>query len=192
MLFVANWKMNKSFSSAIDFSKTHYAALKELGADHSIVICPSFPALYPLADLFANSTIEIGAQDCSAHETGSYTGQVSAISLQEVGCRYCIIGHSEQRAEFNESNEIIAQKAEQLLRVGLEPIICIGENKDAYHAQKAETVLAEQLKPVLMILAKFDKPFVLAYEPIWAIGTGVAANPSYLSKIFAWLQKTQS
>lgn len=188
-LFVANWKMNKPFSEALSFSQEYKSGLNELSTDRKeVVVCPSFPALFPLAQLFADTMVSIGAQNCSAHEKGSYTGQVSAHSLKEVGCEYCIIGHSEQRNYCGQTNEEIAQKTAQLVRHEIQPIICIGESEQEYKDKKAFDILTTQLKPIIPQLK--DKPCVIAYEPVWSIGTGIVPEASYLAEVVAWV-KTQ-
>ncbi len=124
-LYVANWKMAKEFNKALEFVKDNKDELTELAQTNNLVICPSYVSLYPIIQELQNTNISIGAQDCSAFATGAYTGQVSAASLKEVGCSYCIIGHSEGRQYNHETNEEITQKLELLLKNNLQPIICI-------------------------------------------------------------------
>ena len=193
-LFVANWKMGKTFNQALDFCRAHKNALKKLSMQPQveIVICPSFPALFAVGELVRDSMIALGAQTCSAHETGPYTGQVSAQSLKQVGCTYCIIGHSEQRTYAHLSNQAVADQAALLLNHTIEPIICIGETKEAYDQKQTYTMLEEQLKPIIAMSRSFDRPITVAYEPIWAIGTGILPPFDYLDVLFTWLaQKVQ-
>jgi triosephosphate isomerase len=191
-LFVANWKMNKPFALALDFCTNHKENLKTLSTKpHTeIVICPSFEALFSIAEIFADTMISVGAQTCSTHERGAYTGQVNAQSIKEVGCDYCIIGHSEQRQFMCVSNEDVAHQATWLLEADIEPIICIGETKKEFDDGTSIAVLEQQLIPILSEISSHHQPFTIAYEPVWAIGTGIIPEKSYLASIFTWLAAT--
>ncbi len=187
MLFVANWKMNKPFSQAVQFCKNNLAELQQLSTSkNKIVICPSFESINAIAQICTN-TIAIGAQDCSEYGTGPYTGQVSARSLAESGCSYCIVGHSERRTLCGETNEKIARKVNQLFEQSLVPIICIGETKQEHDKEQTIAVLQAQLAPLVPIIQASDKPFIIAYEPIWSIGTGIIPEPAKLKNIYSWL-----
>jgi len=194
-LIVANWKMQLSFNETLEFVTTHHGNLIELGKKASgvrIVLCPSFPTIYPLRQLFKNSAISLGAQDCSSFRSGAYTGQICAKSLVQIGCHYCIIGHSERRHHNHETNEEVTDKTIRLLEQDLQPIICVGESKEEYQAKKTFTVLKHQLTPILNKIANFELselPIYIAYEPIWSIGTGLVPSNAYLTSIFDWLHK---
>jgi triosephosphate isomerase len=190
-VFIANWKMNKPFALALDFCTQHKTELKKLSSrPHTeIVLCPSFDVLFSVAEILSDTLVNLGAQTCSPHERGAYTGQVSASSLKEVGCDYCIIGHSEQRQYANVSNEDVAEQAIRLLEADIEPIICIGETKKIFEQDQAIRFLEEQLNPVLAEVTSFEKPITIAYEPIWSIGTGIMPDRDYLIKIFTWLSR---
>jgi triosephosphate isomerase len=193
-MFVANWKMQKSFNKSLAFAHTHMQELKTLTQEkhHQIVICPSFPALFNFAQFFSQTNIHVGAQTVSRHSKGAYTGQVSAQTLAEVGCAYCIIGHSETRKYQHETNIDIEHKCKELLKHNVTPIICIGESKETFEKKETYAVLEDQLKLILKAIADYNhnvKHFVIAYEPIWAIGTGIIPKVDYLSDIFAWLHK---
>jgi triosephosphate isomerase (TIM) len=194
-LFIANWKMRMHFTETLNYCHENKQQLINLCNKNSLVLCPSFIALAPVAQLFHSTPVKIGAQNCSAFQKGSYTGQISAQSLQEVGCSYCIVGHSEQRTVCNETNEAVAEKVVRLLEQNITPIICIGENKlDALNT-RTQIVLQEQLNPILTsILAHHiqKQHLIFAYEPIWAIGTGVLPDQEYLINIFDWLHTTIS
>ena len=185
-LFVANWKMNKSFAQELEFCTTHLEGLRQLSSEQhtELVICPSFPALFSVAELLQDTMVGIGAQQCSPHQKGAYTGQVSAQSLKETGCRYCIVGHSEQRAR-GISNEEVADQAARLFEQDMLPIICIGETIDEYEKKLVFDVLQKQLKPIMPILQQ--QPYAIAYEPVWAIGTGLVPDQEYLKLIYIWL-----
>lgn len=178
--FVANLKMQLPFHSAIDFVKTNITALDTLShlPEKEIILCPSFTELYPITLLTSDTRIQIGAQNVSAFAQGAYTGQISAISLAEIGCTYCIIGHSEARTYLHETNEDIAQKAAQLFAQGITPIICVDE-----------TIFESQCIELFELLIQTDpeQEYIIAYEPINAIGTGNVPSIEHLSKVFAKL-----
>ena len=185
-LFVANWKMNKSFAQELEFCTTHLDGLRQLSSEPGteLVICPSFPSLFSLAELLQDTMVGVGAQQCSPHQKGAYTGQVSAQSLQEAGCLYCIVGHSEQRARGTTDQEV-ADQATRLFEQKILPIICIGETEDEYKNKKVFAVLEKQLEPVLSILQ--EQSFAIAYEPVWAIGTRLVPDREYLKSVYSWL-----
>ncbi len=185
-LFIANWKMQKSVTQSVEFCSAHFESLKVLSADTAIdlVICPSFPALLILNEMLADTMVHIGAQHCSPHESGAYTGQVSAESLKEAGCTYSIVGHSEQRMYNGVTDQDVANAANHLCQNKIEPIICIGETKQEFENNTAFSVLEKQLDPVLSILKNTNQPITIAYEPVWAIGTGTVPENDYLTTVF--------
>lgn len=192
-IFIANWKMNKSFNESLLFVKAHMQELIKLAEHGTIILCPSFVALYPMIE-FAKSykhSLFFGAQNCSQFDQGSYTGEVDAISLYELGVTYCIVGHSERRLLFNESNSIITEKIKQLLNTGIKPIICIGETGQEYQAKQTISVIGSQLQPILEVLttSKNLPAITLAYEPIWSIGTGVIPDNNHLAMVYEEIQK---
>ncbi len=191
-LFAANWKMNMPFDRAIQFFTNNNAQLKTLSENNKkqLVFCPSFVALAPIVPLGEKTNIKIGAQNCCEHEKGSYTGEIDALSLQQIGCSYCIVGHSERRIYGGETDEQVAQKVKQLLKHNIQPILCIGENQHDYQAKKTISVLESQLKPVLNIIsnhANNNNIINIAYEPIWSIGTGIIPETNYLTDVFNWI-----
>lgn len=185
-LYVANWKMNLSVSASINFCSNNYSELIQLAHNADIVICPSFITLAPIAQLLKNSPIALGAQNCSVYESGSYTGEVSANMLAEIDTTYCMVGHSERRMLFEETTEKIIKKTELLYAHGIQPIICIGETKEHSETHQTLTALTQQLAPVLAALTH-NAHIVVAYEPVWAIGTGIIPEYAYLRDIFTWL-----
>lgn len=190
-LVVANWKMQLTCNTAVQMCLENHHGLATLAQKKNIrlVLCPSAEALYPIAHALKGTTVHVGAQTCSKYKQGAHTGQIAATSLAEIGCSYCIIGHSEERIATGETNLDIALKAERLLERGIHPIICIGETQQEYHQGLTIHALHEQLEPILQLLARYPSPgpITLAYEPIWAIGTGKVPPHSYLVKIFTWL-----
>ncbi len=190
-LYIANWKMNLSFAQEIAFAKQYQAELLQLcKPETNIVLCPSFCSLVPIQELFKNTPIALGAQDCSAYKSGAHTGQVSAQSLAELGCTYCIVGHSERRTQFHETNEQIAQKVLLLINEHITPIICIGETNKEHRAGQTLAILEAQLAPIMQALAHHETlpPLTIAYEPVWAIGTGITPTPETLRTTFTWLR----
>ena len=179
-LLAGNWKMYKTIAEA----KELVQALRE-GAevnyvqDREVLICPPFTALSTLAPLLANSTIALGAQNMSYADEGAFTGEVSPPMLKDVGCRYVILGHSERRQIFGVNDDVINRKVHAALTHDLIPILCIGETKPQRDAGDAENVTLGQLRAGLIGLASEQvQQVVIAYEPVWAIGTGETATPA--------------
>lgn len=191
--YVANWKMNMKTESALPFidqAKEWLQKHPQLGK--RIIICPSYPLLLALKIELADAALYIGAQNCSEHSSGAYTGQVSAHDIVGVGADFCLIGHSECRTLLNESNEAIGIKATRLFEQRLNPIFCIGESAQEYHAGQTKTTIVKQLEPLIhAVLKTTERPSALmvAYEPIWAIGTGKIPDIQELQQLFAWLKE---
>jgi len=189
-LYVANWKMGFSFNKAIDFCENNYDGLIRLSklGNKKIVLCPSFIEMGFLAEGFGDSLVKIGAQDCSNNKIGAYTGQVPSKSLADIGCAYCIVGHSERRSLFAESSDDIAQKVLRLQECKITPILCVGEQEFDNKEKNVESVLKEQLLPVFESLKDLDNldkfRLYIAYEPIWAISTSKVPENEYIKKIF--------
>jgi triosephosphate isomerase len=187
--FIANWKMGMPLASAQEWCKRHVGGLTALQkGDNNLVLCPNFVALQSVIELCKPAAINIGAQNCSQHAQGAYTGEVDAQSLKDVGVRYCIVGHSERRALFGETDEAVVNKIVALEANGIKPIICIGEDSKQYHAGHTKAVLEGQLRLVFPVLATLPRALI-AYEPIWAIGTGDTPDINYLDDIFLWLRE---
>lgn len=192
--FVANWKMYLSFDESIKYSTTNLETLTQLSEQQSIkiILSPSDPVLYPLIQIFKDTQIDFCAQNCSMHSKGAFTGQTSTQTLRELGCKYCIIGHSEIRQYNKETDDTIARKFDLLVDQKISPIICIGENESEKTANQTLAVLEKQIQQILD-LAKIEKnklnglPIFIAYEPVWSIGTGMVAGNDYLETVFAWL-----
>jgi triosephosphate isomerase (TIM) len=199
LFYIANWKMHWTFDETIKFATRHYDALVQLADNQSrnIILCPSYPTLYPLVEMFKSTGVSLGAQDCSDHTIGAFTGQISAPHLKSVGCSYCIVGHSERRRYNHEASSVIAQKCLQLITANIVPILCIGETEEQQRAGKTLAVLEEQLGTVTKVLHEqgnrvSNQPFFVAYEPAWAIGTNTIPTQEHLETVYAWLtQATQ-
>ena len=244
-LFVANWKMNMHVTKAMQFCNENFDELNALAIQNTeIVLCPSFPALSLITEKLKSAKVHVGAQNCSQHEKGAYTGEVSAQSLAEIGCTFCIVGHSERRQYFAETNEMVAQKMAQLLKHNIQPILCVGETRQEFEKKQVFDVLTKQLEISIRTLRQaqgergekqlqgecvkenlndlnkqknleldfqkqeyksvrpacppkllrrrafvegYERKDIIAYEPIWSIGTGIIPEQNYLADIFNWL-----
>jgi len=185
-LVVGNWKMNGSRPANAELLAGILAARPFAAAD--VAVCVPFPYLAETAATLAASNIRWGAQDCSAHEHGAYTGEVSAAMLFECGCRYVIVGHSERRAYHAESDQLVADKAKAALARGVTPIVCVGETLAQREAGETEAVVKRQLSAAIHTLAHCAGEMVVAYEPVWAIGTGRTATPEQAQAVHALLR----
>jgi triosephosphate isomerase len=185
-LVVGNWKMNGSVAAKAELLDALKAA--PLGGAE-VSVCVPAPYLRDVASSLQGSAIAWGGQDCSAHDAGAFTGEVSAAMLAELGCRHVIVGHSERRAMHCESDELVAEKAEAALARGLVPIVCVGETLVERDAGSTEAVVARQLAAVSALLGERTTQVVLAYEPVWAIGTGKTATPAGAQAVHAFLRR---
>ncbi len=184
-LVVGNWKMHGSHPANAELLSGILGA-RPFGAD--VAVCVPFPYLSETAVALAASDIRWGAQDCSAHEQGAYTGEVSAAMLAEFGCRYAIVGHSERRALHGESDQLVSDKARAALARGVTPIVCVGETREQREAGATAAVVKRQLSAVIHTLAHCASEMVVAYEPVWAIGTGLSATPQQAQEVHALLR----
>ena len=173
-LVVGNWKMHGSRAANAELL-TALLASRPFVSD--VAVCAPFVFMGDVAAALAGSDIRWGAQDVSAHDQGAFTGEVSAAMLAECGCRYAIVGHSERRALHGENDELVAAKAQAALARGVTPIVCVGETLSERDAGQTETVVKRQLSVVIHQLAHCAAEIVVAYEPVWAIGTGRTAAP---------------
>jgi triosephosphate isomerase len=174
-ILAGNWKMNKTIAEAIDFVREIRRGLNETkGADR--ILCPPFTALHPIKELLTATEIGLGAQNMHWEGKGAFTGEISPVMLKEL-CQYVILGHSERRAYFGETDEGVNRKLKAALAHGLAPIVCVGETESQYDAGQTEQVVGGQVRGCLAGLgAEQVAGLVLAYEPVWAIGTGKAAT----------------
>jgi len=186
-LVVGNWKLHGDWHS----NAKRLAALHQHGASVpgvTLAVCVPMPYLQQAQQALQNGAVAWGAQDVSAHTTGAYTGEVSATMLKEFGARFALVGHSERRQYHGESNEAVAAKARAALAEGVVPIVCVGESLQQRQAQQTEAVVLAQLEPVLQALQQDAGRMVLAYEPIWAIGTGQTATAEQAQAVHAVLR----
>jgi triosephosphate isomerase len=184
-LVVGNWKMHGSHKANAELVAGIVAGRPYLG---DVAVCVPFPYLAETAVALASTDIRWGAQDCSSHEQGAYTGEVSAAMLQEFGCRFAIVGHSERRQYHGEGDQLVADKAKAALAHGVTPIVCVGETLAQHEAGQTEAVVKRQLSAVIHALAHCAGEMVVAYEPVWAIGTGKTATPEQAQAVHALLR----
>lgn len=186
ILVAGNWKMNKTPSETVLFLEQLQQAMPPLTHSVEALICPPTIALDSAVQATENSTVSIGAQTMDYNESGAYTGEISARMLTDCGVNHVIIGHSERREYYNETDTTVAHKAKTALKHGLTPIICVGETQTQRDAQQTDMVVANQVKQGLARLSA-DRPnitdVVLAYEPIWAIGTGKTCDATEANRV---------
>lgn len=184
-LVAGNWKMQGSRAANAELLGGILQA-GPFGAD--VAVCVPAPYLGEVGITLAGSAIGWGAQDCSAHEQGAYTGEVSVSMLSEFGCRYVIVGHSERRAYHGETDQQVADKAKRALSKGITPIVCVGETLGQREAGQTDEVVKRQLSAVIHALGPCIGEIVVAYEPVWAIGTGKTASPEQAQEVHAMLR----
>jgi triosephosphate isomerase len=188
LIIAGNWKMNKTVAEALDLVrglKLELANVKEV----DIVVCPPFTALSEVSKAILDSNIRLGAQNMSEHNVGAYTGEIAAVMLKEFSTRYVILGHSERRQYQKESDELIAKKALATHAASLKPIICVGETLAEREGGQTEKVLEMQVRGSLAGLTKEQMvETVLAYEPVWAIGTGKTATTAQAQDTHAFIR----
>ncbi len=175
-LIAANWKMHKTVSETEEYIRA-FLRLVEHPESREILICPPFTSLYVAGKLLEGSGVKLGAQNCHYEEKGAFTGEVSIPMLKEVGCEYVIVGHSERRHLFCEDDELINRKLVACLEEGIRPILCVGEKLEDREAGMTFKVIETQIKLALSGIEKYTDSLDIAYEPVWAIGTGVPATP---------------
>jgi triosephosphate isomerase (TIM) len=183
----ANWKMNKTVAEAAEFVD---ALLPRIAATQSdVVVCPPFTALTAVVERRYGTAVRVAAQNMHEQDSGAFTGEVSAPMLVELDVEAVVLGHSERRQYFNETDEALARKVPAALAAGLEPILCVGESEQARVDGETEAVLERQLQADLAAVEPIDLPrLVVAYEPIWAIGTGRTATPEQAQEACAFIR----
>lgn len=187
-LVIGNWKMNGSLESNGVLLDAMVSGLNAQSGDATVAVCAPFPYLAQIAEHLRATSVSWGAQDVSAHDKGAYTGEVSASMLLDFGCRWAIVGHSERRAMHGESVQLIADKAEAAAKAGLTPVFCVGESLAEREAGQVHEVIAAQLAPLLAKGDALVARTVIAYEPVWAIGTGKTASPEQAQEVHAFIR----
>ncbi|NCC51445.1 MAG: triose-phosphate isomerase [Spartobacteria bacterium] len=187
-IVAGNWKMNKTIAEATDLVAGIKRELSE-PVDVDVVLCPPYTTLKSVGEEIKGSQIDLGAQNMHWAESGAYTGEVSASMLREVFCHYVILGHSERRQYFAETDESVNKKAKAALAAGLLPIVCVGETLEQREAGDTEKVVEAQVRGSLADLgADGMLKTVVAYEPVWAIGTGLTASPEQAQEVHAFIR----
>jgi len=175
---IANWKMNGN----IEFAESFFEKINSIKTKNQVVVCPPFPLLYK----FKNFSHSLGAQNCSEKTKGAFTGEVSPLLLKEFGCRYAIVGHSERRRIFQESDELIFEKYKTLIELDVTPIVCVGETRE--ERSKWHKILSVQLSKF-----KDDKDLsksIIAYEPVWSIGSGKTPTTEEIHEVLSFIKET--
>jgi triosephosphate isomerase len=185
-LIAGNWKMNGGLAANQTLLKGILSGLKDPACD--IAVCVPAPYFAQCQALLATSPVELGAQDVSQHEAGAYTGEISVAMLKDFGVRYAIVGHSERRQYHGETDAVVALKAQRALAGGVTPIVCVGETLAEREAGKTEEVVRRQLAAVIHLNGHCISEIVVAYEPVWAIGTGKTATPEQAQAVHAVLR----
>ena len=190
-LIVANWKMNKGLIESAKFADEIKSFLeKNKNISCGVVICPPYIALDTVYKHTNGSDIKLGGQNCHYETNGAFTGEVSCSMLKSCGCKYVIVGHSERRQLFNETNEIVNKKVLKALDEGLKPILCVGETLVEHEDHITEAVIGEQIEKCLQHVSEEGvQKMVIAYEPIWAIGTGKTATPHQAESVHNFIRK---
>jgi len=188
-IIAANWKMNKTVAEATDFVTS---IKRDLGdcRDVDVVICPPFTALQVVGSGVTGTHIDLGAQNMHWEKSGAYTGEVSAEMLRELFCHYVILGHSERRQFFGETDEIVNKKVKAALAANLKPIVCVGESLAEREGNLTTKVVTTQIRGSLASLSSREMvDIIVAYEPVWAIGTGKTASPAQAQEVHALIRK---
>lgn len=189
ILIAGNWKMNGLLEDGVNLAKEVASEVKKLGkAECEFLVCPPFTLLTSVKKALRGSKVALGAQDCHAAEKGAHTGDISPLMLQNVGCSYALVGHSERRADHLETNELICQKAQALHKAGLKAVICIGETLDERESGKTIEVCTKQIMGSVPDDANASNT-VIAYEPVWAIGTGKTPTAQEVQETHAAIRK---
>lgn len=186
-IIAGNWKMNKTIEEAIQLVKEIKSNLKD-GVE--TVVCVPFTALSEVKKEISGTKLKLGAQNMHWEESGAFTGEISPLMLKEIGVDFCIIGHSERRQYFGETDEMVNRKIKSALKHGISPIVCVGETLEQREANIEKKVVETQiLKAFDGIVAEEMEKIVIAYEPIWAIGTGKTATKEEANEIIAFIRK---
>ena len=189
-VIAGNWKMNRDIHETAVLINELKERLKEFRNAVVVVICPPFTSLVIASALTKESSIKLGAQNMSEHDDGAYTGEISSRMLCSLGCEYVILGHSERRLYFRETNELINTKIKQALRAGMTPIVCVGETLQERESGITERIVTIQIKGVVHELSSSQmEKVIIAYEPVWAIGTGKNATPDQANQVHQLIRK---
>lgn len=189
ILIAGNWKMNKTATEAVELAKPIIEAIGNQN-DIDVLMCPPFTSISAVSELIGNSTVRVGAQNMSDKVSGAYTGEISAAMLRDLQVSYVILGHSERRSYYGETDAFINRKVLACLENNLKPVLCVGETLEEREAGKVEEVIKTQLVGGLAnVPTDKAESVVIAYEPVWAIGTGKTATPEQAQEVHAFIRK---
>jgi triosephosphate isomerase len=185
-----NWKMYLDYQESVDLAKKISTTLSAVPQDTKIAVFPSAIAFHRVAEVLSSTTIAVGAQNTCWVEKGAYTGEVSAHTYRELGATYTLIGHSERRHIFHETNHEVRQKLESALSVGLTPVVCVGETLQERREGKVDETIEAQLRSAMSeLVVPANSSIIVAYEPIWAINTGEACDPAEAERVHALIKR---
>lgn len=188
IIIAGNWKMNKDLNESIELANSVKRSLFDMD-EVEVVLCPTFVSLSDVSDMITDTTIRLGAQDVYWEKEGAFTGEISSHMLKSVGCTYCIVGHSERRQFFGETNDTVNKKAKALLNNGIMPIVCVGEKLEERKAKREFDVVKDHIVNSLKGLTREEMlKTVIAYEPVWAIGTGVNATKEQAQEMHKYIR----
>ena len=188
-VIAGNWKMNKNLQESISLIKEIKLAALSVTGKVEIIICPPFTSLETGANLLKESPVKLGAQNMHFEDSGAFTGEISASMLKSTGCEFVILGHSERRTIFKETDEVINKKLKKAIASGLKPIFCVGETLEERETNRTETIIEIQVKNGLKGISEDEiKHLIIAYEPVWAIGTGRTATPAQAEEVHIFIR----
>ncbi len=191
-LIAGNWKMNKTVGETVELVTQLKQKLSDV-KNREILVCPPFTSLIVAKEVIKNSNIKLGAQNMYFEKSGAYTGEISSLMLKDIGCEYIIIGHSERRQYFGETDESVNKKMKAAFENSIIPIVCVGETLQQREQNEAFEVIERQVKTGLTgLTGEEPKIIVIAYEPVWAIGTGKTATPQQAEEVHAFIRKIYS
>ena len=189
-VIAGNWKMNNDLTESQNLISKLITGLSSENLNCDVIICPPFTSLSEANALVKNTVVKLGAQNMHFEESGAFTGEISASMLKSVGCEYVILGHSERRAIFGETDDLINKKIKKALQSNLNPIFCVGETLEERESGVTENVVKRQVTGGLKDISIDDlKKIIIAYEPVWAIGTGKTATPAQAEEVHAFIRK---
>ena len=189
-IVAGNWKMNTLPAEGVELAKGVAAGRGEVCDCVTLIVCPPFTHITSVIESVAGSNVEVGAQDCAAEVKGAYTGEVAASMIAALGCKYVILGHSERRQYYGETSETLNKKLARAYENNLTPIYCVGENLEEREAERHFDVVKAQIEEVVFNLTEEQfKNLVIAYEPVWAIGTGKTATADQAQEIHAYIRE---
>ena len=192
-IVAGNWKMNSSLDAGKQLANEVIENVGLINANHEVILIPPFIHLTEIARLLSTSDIKLGAQNCHQNESGAFTGEVSADMIKSTGATHVIVGHSERREYFSESDDLLASKVKLVLALGLTPIFCCGEKLESRESGEQDQIVEKQVENALFDLSEMEiKNVVIAYEPVWAIGTGKTATADQAQEMHAFIRSKLS